>query len=90
MSTYAEVYQQIDNAVVTIPGCTSGPGSSCPLASFQTYIKKRGEAVGDFVEMCGLQDVKNATSELDIFTNFPSASAQTSMLSVPLPYANAQ
>ena len=43
----------------------------------------------DFVERWLLQDVKNATSELDIFTHFPSVIGQTSMLLVPLPYASA-
>lgn len=44
---------------------------------------------GDFAERCGLQDVKNATSQLDIFTHFPSVIGQTSMLLAPLPYARA-
>ncbi|RPD65418.1 phosphoglycerate mutase-like protein [Lentinus tigrinus ALCF2SS1-7] len=80
---------RINNAVVPVPGCASGPGSSCPLASFAAYIKKRAAVAGDFVKTCGLQDVKNATNTLDIFTTFPSDAAQTSMLLVPLPYASA-
>ena len=72
-----------------MPGCATGPGSSCPLASFVEYVKKQAALAGDFVEQCGLQDVKNATSELDIFTHFPSVIGQTSMQLVPLPYASA-
>ncbi|RDX54432.1 phosphoglycerate mutase-like protein [Lentinus brumalis] len=79
---------QINNAVVPVPGCASGPGSSCPLASFATYVHSRAAVAGDFVETCGLRDVRNATGALDIFTTFPSGAAQTSILLVPLPYAH--
>ncbi len=83
----ADARAQINNAVVPVPGCASGPGSSCPLASFATYVHSRAAVAGDFVGTCGLQDVRNATGALDIFTTFPSDAAQTSMLLVPLPYA---
>ncbi|KAI0746699.1 phosphoglycerate mutase-like protein [Daedaleopsis nitida] len=80
---------RINNAVVPLPGCASGPESSCPLASFEEYVRTRAAVAGDFVQRCGLQGVGNATSELDIFTHFPSVIGQTSMLLVPLPYATA-
>ncbi|KAI0717448.1 phosphoglycerate mutase-like protein [Cerioporus squamosus] len=79
---------KINNAVVPVPGCTSGPGSSCQLASFAAYVDARAAVAGDFVETCRLSDVKNTTGKLDIFTTFPSEAAQTSMLLVPLPYAS--
>ncbi|KAI0701699.1 phosphoglycerate mutase-like protein [Earliella scabrosa] len=88
-SAHKYVRIRINNAVVPVPGCATGPGSSCPLASFVEYVKKQAAVAGDFVEQCGLQDVKNATSELDIFTHFPSVIGQTSMQLVPLPYASA-
>nr|VWO97995.1 G-protein comlpex beta subunit CpcB [Ganoderma boninense] len=78
---------KMNNAVIPLPGCTTGPGASCPLASFQDYVRSRAEVAGDFVALCGLQGVKNATDTLDIFTNVPSELAQSSILAVPLPYA---
>ncbi|KAF8515380.1 phosphoglycerate mutase-like protein [Hysterangium stoloniferum] len=63
---------KVNEAPVPIPGCASGPGSSCPLKSFTMYIEQRGALAGDFVQRCGLSDVKNATSILNFFTNPPS------------------
>ncbi|KAM5532121.1 hypothetical protein V8D89_014214 [Ganoderma adspersum] len=80
---------RINNAVVPLPGCVTGPGASCPLASFEDYVQTRSEVAGDFVARCGLQDVTNATDMLDIFTNVPSELAQSSILTMPLPYAGA-
>lgn len=82
-------FEKINNAVVPLPGCTTGPGASCPLASFEDYVQTRAMVAGDFVARCGLQDVKNATDKLDIFTKVPSALAQSSILTVPIPYAGA-
>ncbi|PIL27452.1 hypothetical protein GSI_10601 [Ganoderma sinense ZZ0214-1] len=78
---------RINNAVVPLPGCATGPGASCSLAAFENYVRSRAEVAGDFVARCGLQDVKNATNTLDIFTNVPSELAQSTVLVVPLPYA---
>ena len=80
---------QINDAVVPLPGCAEGPGSSCALASFEAYVAKRAAVAGDFVQRCGLEGVKNATGVLDIFTNVPSTIGQSSILTVPLPYASA-
>ena len=78
---------QINNAVTPVPGCASGPGGSCPLASFTSYVEKRGSLIGDFKTVCGLQNVSNATNELDVYTNVPSTAAQSTVSQVPLPYA---
>ena len=80
-------FGQNNNAVVPLPGCITGPGASCPLASFGDYVQSRAEIAGDFVARCGLQGVTNATDKFDIFTNVPSALAQSSVLTIPLPYA---
>ncbi|TBU31476.1 phosphoglycerate mutase-like protein [Dichomitus squalens] len=80
---------KINNAVVPLPGCAGGPGSSCSLASFQNYVASRAAVAGDFVQRCGLQDVQNATGILNVFTNVPSIIGRSSILTVPLPYANA-
>ncbi|KAI0311187.1 phosphoglycerate mutase-like protein [Amylostereum chailletii] len=62
-----------NNAPVPIPDCTSGPGSTCPLAAFGEYVSRRGSIVGDFVTTCGLQNASNATSAATFFTNPPSS-----------------
>ncbi|KAH9919490.1 phosphoglycerate mutase-like protein [Epithele typhae] len=80
---------KINNAVTPVPGCQSGPGGSCPLASFDKYVAGRAATIGDFKTVCGLEDVANATSELDIYTNVPSTNAESSILQVPLSYAGA-
>lgn len=46
----------INDSIVTLPNCTSGPGSSCPLADFLALVERRGKEVGDFKTVCGLED----------------------------------
>jgi acid phosphatase len=46
----------INDGITAIPGCTSGPGKSCPLADFAARTKKKGEEVENFKELCGLDD----------------------------------
>lgn len=61
----------MDKAPVTIPGCTSGPGSSCPLKDFMTHMERRKVVAGDFVDRCGLQGVEGATSVATFLTTLP-------------------
>lgn len=44
----------INDGIVPLPDCSSGPGSSCPLAEFLKFVRRRKEEVGDFAEVCGL------------------------------------
>ncbi|KAF2083825.1 phosphoglycerate mutase-like protein [Saccharata proteae CBS 121410] len=44
----------INDGIVALPDCSSGPGGSCPLADFLRRIGERGEEVGDFRTECGL------------------------------------
>ncbi|KAJ7709541.1 phosphoglycerate mutase-like protein [Mycena rosella] len=70
--TKSFVRVRVDRAPVAIPGCTSGPGSTCPLAQFTSYIDTtRATASGDFVQRCGLQNVSNATSTATFLTVAP-------------------
>jgi acid phosphatase len=46
----------INDGITAIPDCDSGPGNSCPLAEFAARTKKKGEEVGDFRELCGLDE----------------------------------
>ncbi|KAJ7775204.1 phosphoglycerate mutase-like protein [Mycena metata] len=72
VSTSKYVRIRVDHAPVAIPGCTSGPGSTCPLEQFTNYIDTtRARAAGDFVERCGLQGVANATGEVTFLTVAP-------------------
>ncbi|KAF7295439.1 Phosphoglycerate mutase-like protein [Mycena indigotica] len=72
ISTRAFVRIRVNNAPVAIPGCATGPGSTCPLDHFTTYIHKtRADVAGDFVERCGLKAIANATGEMAFLTTSP-------------------
>ena len=44
----------INDGIVALPDCTSGPGSSCPLKDFLAMVQRQGKEIGDFREICGL------------------------------------
>ncbi|KAH9864973.1 hypothetical protein IAQ61_008919 [Plenodomus lingam] len=46
----------INDGITAIPDCNSGPGKSCPLAQFAERTRKRGVEVGNFKEVCGLEE----------------------------------
>lgn len=46
----------INDRIVPLPFCRSGPGDSCSLDSFVDYVSRRKNEVGDFGEVCGLKD----------------------------------
>ncbi|KAK5723002.1 hypothetical protein LTR17_014052 [Elasticomyces elasticus] len=55
----------VNDGIVALRGCDSGPGSSCPLAEFMQRVKKRGDQAGNFKETCGLRkDAKGGISFL--------------------------
>lgn len=45
----------INDRIMPLPFCKSGPGESCPLGRFVDYVRQRKAEVGDFTEICGLQ-----------------------------------
>lgn len=52
----------INDRIMPLPFCKSGPGESCPLGRFVDYVYQRREKVGDFTEVCGLQgDTRSIT-----------------------------
>lgn len=53
-STFIRI--NINDGIVALPNCTSGPGSSCPLEEFLAFVKRRGVEAGNFRETCGLGD----------------------------------
>ena len=46
----------INDGIVAVPGCTDGPGSSCPLEKFLEQVQRRLRDAGDFKKVCGLPD----------------------------------
>lgn len=44
----------INDGIVALPTCSSGPGSSCPLDQFLELVRTRGGQIGDFRKICGL------------------------------------
>jgi acid phosphatase len=66
-ATYVRV--RVSNAPVAIPSCQSGPGATCPLSQFVTYVdEQRAAFAGDFVERCGLEGVDGAVSKVSFLT----------------------
>lgn len=51
-----EVYVRlnINDAIVALPSCSSGPGGSCPLQEFVEFVHRLGGEHGDFGRKCGL------------------------------------
>jgi acid phosphatase len=52
----------INDRIMPLPFCKSGPGGSCPVGRFVDYVYQRRAEVGAFAEVCGLQgDVGSIT-----------------------------
>lgn len=45
----------INDGIVPLLDCNSGPGSSCPLADFVERTRLRGVEFGDFETVCGME-----------------------------------
>jgi acid phosphatase len=45
----------VNDGIVPLPYCKSGPGKSCPLSQFVEYVQRRRTEVGDFGDVCGLE-----------------------------------
>jgi len=44
----------VNDGIVALPSCATGPGQSCPLDRFMEHVEERGRLGGDFREICGL------------------------------------
>jgi hypothetical protein len=53
------------------------------LSDFADFVNKRGAIVGNFIDVCGLNNVTNATDSVTFFTDIPS----NSTIVTPLPHA---
>lgn len=70
-----------NDAPIPIPGCASGPGSTCPLDQFTQYVNgPRKNVSGDFVQRCGLTGVPGATSQMIFLTT--KGDGQSMLISV--------
>ena len=55
----------INDGIVAIPGCDSGPGHSCPFEEFLEHVRKRGLDFEEFGRICGLgEDAPKAVTFL--------------------------
>lgn len=45
----------INDGIVAMPNCQSGPGQSCPLKKFLEAVSEKVERAGSFNEKCGLE-----------------------------------
>ena len=45
---------KLNDAIYPISNCKSGPGQSCPLASYQALVAKKPKAAGDFEKSCNV------------------------------------
>ncbi|KZV86232.1 phosphoglycerate mutase-like protein [Exidia glandulosa HHB12029] len=82
LGTFVRV--RINDAPVPIPGCTSGPGSTCSLNKFSAHVDAQGLRAGDFAQRCGVTQT-NATSDVTFLTRQPDTARGESavVLSVP-------
>ena len=44
----------LNDAVYTIPQCHGGPGGSCLLSEYASFIHKRNQAAGNFIDYCNV------------------------------------
>lgn len=46
----------VNDGIIALPGLISGPDSSCPLGEFLALVKRGGEGIGNFKDICGLSE----------------------------------
>ncbi|RAK96740.1 uncharacterized protein BO80DRAFT_428885 [Aspergillus ibericus CBS 121593] len=51
----------VNDKIMPLPYCKFGPGLSCPLEEFVSHVTRRRVEVGDFGDVCGLDDVGRIT-----------------------------
>lgn len=45
----------VNDGIMPLGNCTSGPGHSCPLPEFTEFVRRRGAELGNFEEACGIE-----------------------------------
>lgn len=46
----------VNDGIMALPRCDSGPGKSCPLDDFVSRVRQRGEEFEEFGKICGLDE----------------------------------
>lgn len=46
----------VNDGIMAIPWCEPGPAGSCEIDAFMWKVRRKGEEVRDFAEVCGLAD----------------------------------
>ncbi|KAF2839772.1 phosphoglycerate mutase-like protein [Patellaria atrata CBS 101060] len=54
----------VNDGIVAVPGCDDGPGRSCELGRWAERVRKRGEDVGRFGDVCGVEGDERGISFL--------------------------
>ena len=57
----------VNSAPKPLPGCRSGPGSSCPLEEYMGYITSRNKMFAKFSKACEIR-ARNSTDVLSIYS----------------------
>ncbi|KAI8941967.1 hypothetical protein NX059_000077 [Plenodomus lindquistii] len=52
--TYMRI--RLNEVVYPVAGCTSGPGSSCPLPQYKNIVEKKLATAGSFTKLCNTTD----------------------------------
>ncbi|KAI1498495.1 histidine acid phosphatase [Biscogniauxia marginata] len=72
-ATYIRI--RLNEAVYPLPSCRSGPGSSCLLSDYTSYIEKKYADEGDWLTNCNVtvvEDTPTTVKGASFFTNFGS------------------
>lgn len=62
----------LNDAVVPLDGCTSGPGYSCKLSDYNDFVTARLANIPNFNDICNIQD---APAYLDFWWNYNTTTA---------------
>lgn len=74
----------VNAAQIPLPSCMNGPGDSCPLSDFVSFVQEREQMYGDFVGACGgAGNATNATSTLGFYEGVLPADGEA-VQTVPL------
>ncbi|KAI0598002.1 histidine acid phosphatase [Biscogniauxia sp. FL1348] len=72
-TTYIRI--RLNDAVYPLPSCKNGPGSSCPLSDYASYITKKYAAEGNWISNCNVTVVEGTPTTVkgaSFFTDLSS------------------
>lgn len=56
-STEQFIRINVNDGIMPLGNCTSGPGHSCPLSEFAEFVRRRGVELGNFEDVCGIEKI---------------------------------